>query len=437
MNETGWREKDDYTIREIRGYLEREKLDAFIPWKPAHIAYLTNYFDKVHVGIPWDEMIAMLVIPRDSDAFLAGATLHWAGLPEDGTQPWWLREFHPVWESSAKTFEKTIALIRKKRMDKARIGVELKWMPAMVYRYFANALPHVEFVPADSLIPQLRLVKTKREQALMKHAAETGLRCMEAYMQALRNGATVREAELARARRALDFGGEFVGGPQRVSWTGGTDVTPAWWDASVRRRYESSPIGKTWNDSPFDSPILVTHLETLYQFYYSDLAWHEFIGPEPAGAELFHWGNKTVSHDGGSVVFKGDGRVSYDELCGDFLLLRRVQREAIRTIKPGMDQWQAKQAVDDYLASDREARERITMYFLHSLGLEIHEEPILAARKVFDGAAPVPVERAIRYYPGAVMSSEWFTNYWTVEEPFLMTETGWEPLIELKGLVSR
>lgn len=436
MQPTGWREKDDYTIREMRAYLEREKLDAFIPWKPAHIAYLTNYFDKVHVGIPWDEMIAVLVIPKDAAAFLVGATLHWAGIPEDHTQPWWLGEWHPVWGSGHHTLAKAVELLQQKGLAKARIGVETKWMPAQVQATLATALPHAHFVPADTAIPQIRLIKTPREQALMQQAAEIGLRCMEAYMQAIRGGATIREAELARAQRALECGGEFVGGPQRVSWTGGTDVTPAWWDEPVRRRYEASPIGKTWNDVPFDAPILVTHLETLYQFYYADLAWHELIGPEPDGATLFPWGNKTVSHDGGTVVSRGDGRVRYDELCRDFTLLRRVQREAIRHIKPGMDQWQAKQAVDNYLAADPAAKERITMYFLHSLGLEIHEEPILVARQVFDGADPVPVERAIRYDPGTVISSEWFTRYWTVEEPFVMTATGWEPLIELKGLVS-
>ena len=37
--------------------------------------------------------------------------------------------------------------------------------------------------------------------------------------------------------------------------------------------------------------------------------------------------------------------------------------------------------------------------------------------------------------PGAVVSSEWFSRCWTVEDPFVMTETGWEPLAQLQGLI--
>ncbi len=56
MKTTGWQEKDDRTIREMREYMVRERLDAFIPWKTAHIAYLTNYYDIVHMNIFWEEM---------------------------------------------------------------------------------------------------------------------------------------------------------------------------------------------------------------------------------------------------------------------------------------------------------------------------------------------------------------------------------------------
>ncbi len=436
MKKTGWEEKDDYTIKEIRNYMKREKLDAFIPWKQSHLAYLLNYYDRLHSGILWEEMISVLVIPQESDAFLVGSTLHWTGIREDHVFPWWLEEFHEEWSSTEATMKKTFELLRKKGLGKARIGIETKWMPAQMYNYIKSSMPEVDFVSADLLVPQIRLIKTKREQQLMKYAAEIGIRCMELYMRALRNGASRREAEILRAKHAVELGGEWAGGPYRVEWTGGIDVTPAWLDAPVRRKYESTYAGKTFNDTPYDFPFFVTHYEAFFQGYYSDLAWHEFIGPEPAESDVFTYGEK-VSYDGSSVKSKGKREVTYGEIRENFEVTRRVQREAIQNIRPGMDHNQAKEALEDFIKSDAEAKKHISYFFIHSLGIDIHEEPMIACRKLYDPTAkPIPLDGPIFFYPGAVVSSEWFTEYLTVEEPFIMTKNGWEPLCELKGLVS-
>ena len=96
MSSMGWKEKDDRTITEIRQYLISEKLHAFIPWKPAHFAYLTNYFDLLHFGIPWEEMAVLLVIPRSDDAFVVGEDWLLVGKEGLGVAPWWLSERHPT-----------------------------------------------------------------------------------------------------------------------------------------------------------------------------------------------------------------------------------------------------------------------------------------------------------------------------------------------------
>ena len=68
MAQTGWKEKDDRTIAQMRDYMEREGLDAFIPSKTEHIAYLLNYWDIVHTSILWEERTALLVVPARGEA---------------------------------------------------------------------------------------------------------------------------------------------------------------------------------------------------------------------------------------------------------------------------------------------------------------------------------------------------------------------------------
>ena len=45
--ETGFKEKDDYTIKGIREFLEKGKLDSVIICNPINIGYLCNYFDTI------------------------------------------------------------------------------------------------------------------------------------------------------------------------------------------------------------------------------------------------------------------------------------------------------------------------------------------------------------------------------------------------------
>ncbi len=422
MKKTGWREKDDYTIREIRAYMERERLDTFIPWKPTHIGYLTNYYDTSHLDIlvqQWEELTAFLVIPLESDAFVVGAHKHFIGM-DDSVKPWWITERHNSSRDASpkkeqKIINDTADLIKQKGLGRGRIGVETKWLPVEVHAHLTKALPDVEFVAANCLVPQIRFKKTVREQGLIRKASELGLRSMEAYMLAIAQGADRREAELVRATRALEYGGEFFGGANRFCWTGGNDANTAWWDPPARHEFEMSTDGKTWKGVSYDSPFFVTHFEAKYQGYYTDLAWHQFHGPEPDQDDVFTWGERECS---------------YGDACADFEIVRRAQSGALGSIRPGMNQMEAKRAVEDYLESDTEAKERVTTYFVHSIGLEIHEEPALSAR-----LNPVPFDGAILYQEGSIVASEWFTDLWTVEEPFLLTATGWEPLVELKGLV--
>ncbi|MBI2441420.1 MAG: aminopeptidase P family protein [Lentisphaerae bacterium] len=433
MKNTGWREKDDRTIREIRAYLEREKLDAFIPSKETHICYLTNYYDSIHMALLWEEMTAFLVIPKESEAFIVGAHENYAGYEEFGVAPWWLTTRYGGYDyaDGEQTRQGVVDLIKKRGLSHGRIGIELKWMPAAVYAFLRAALPDVTFVSADLLVPQIRLVKTTRELSLLKKAAELGQRAMETYMQAIRLGATRREAEVVRAQKALDYGGEWIGGASRVSWTGGIDDTPAWWDAPARRRFDAAATTKNYLGLPDNAPFLITHYESRFQYFWGDQAWHEFYGPEPADDDLLDFAGK---------------QVRYAEARRNFEIMRRVQREAINAVRPGLDHYQARAAIDRYLRDNPEGAEaagidpanpsgtkHAGMYFVHAIGLDIHEEPVIASR----APRPVPLDGPIYIQPGTVLQSEWLGPLWTLEEPFVLTEKGcWEPLVDLPGLIA-
>ncbi|MCX5660684.1 MAG: aminopeptidase P family N-terminal domain-containing protein [Planctomycetota bacterium] len=420
---TGWREKDERTLVEVRRLLARDRLDAILPWKAAHRAYLLNFFDAVHADVPWEEMATFLVLPLEGDPFISGSHEHVAGRVPYGVCPGWLKPENRSgeWWGCDENLAVFVGEMKRRGLARARVGYEKKWLPVAMFEKLRAALPDVTWVPADTIVPQVRLVKTPREQALMRRAVVGGFAAMEAYCSALRSGATLEEAQLARAHRALDAGVEWVGGAMRMAWTGGTFETLDWWDAPAREQIRRSPVGRNWLLLPDDAPICVTHFETRCQFYFSDIAWHEFLGPAPS--------------DGDRVVWSADSEpmrlFAWRDLVRDFEVMRVVQREAINQIRIGMDQAEARAAVERYLAGNADYQEHGRGYFIHSLGLEIHEEPILAAAN----PNALPVDGPILFQPGAVCSSEWFSRHWTVEDPFVLGADGkWEPLAPLRGV---
>lgn len=422
---TGWREKDERSLTEVRRLLSAARLDALLPWKTAHLAYLTNFLDGVHAAVPYEEMATFLLLPLEKDAFISGSHEHVAGRPQFGTAPGWLKPENRSGEWWG--FDQNIAVfadqMKARGLSRAKVGYEKKWLPILVFEKLRAALPDVEWIPADTIVPQVRLSKTPREQALMRHAVQGGFTAMEAYSAALRAGATRAEAELVRAKSALDAGVEWVGGATRMSWTGGTFETLPWWDAAARQQFLATPLGRNWQQLPDDVPICVTHFETRHHYYFSDIAWHETLGPEPAP-------NDQIAFAADSVP----GRHSWREMVRDYDVIRQVQRDAINQIRIGMNQAQARAAVEAYLARTPEYAEHGRGYFIHSLGLEVHEEPILAAAN----PEAMPVDGPIIFEPGAVCSSEWFSRFWTVEDPFVLRADGrWEPLTELRGLAPR
>lgn len=425
MKETGSREKDDRVINEIHNYLDNNKLDAFIPSKIAHIGYLLNFYDILHMNITWEEIIFMLIIPLESDTFIVGGIEDFAGEPEFGVSPWWLLERYGGSRSYEKTLKNIVKIFKKKGLDKGRIGIEYKWIPVPIYNYLSSELPNVEFVSADLLIPQIRFIKTKREQMIITKASNIGIRCMEVYMNAIRSGATRFEAESIRAKCAIDYGGEWWGGSRRLNWAGGSEYTPAWWDPTALKKFISTNNIRNYKKVSDNFPFYITHFETIFQYYWADLAWHEYFGAEPEDNEIFLWNDK---------------KVTYQESKKDFEIIRYIQKESLQKILPGMDHLQAKKAVDNFIKSDSEFLNCVYQYLIHGVGLEVHEEPILIfyeeppeTRQLHP--SPVPRDGLILFYPGAVVCSEWLTSMWTVEEPFVMTEKGWEPLVELRGII--
>lgn len=105
-------------------------------------------------------------------------------------------------------------LIKEKGLDKARIGVELDFIPVNDLVAFRDCLPSVEFVDSSRILKQLQLIKSEAEIALLHRAAEIAETGLMNTAEAARPGLCARDLSLifqtaildeVRARDVTDF----------------------------------------------------------------------------------------------------------------------------------------------------------------------------------------------------------------------------------------
>jgi len=99
-------------------------------------------------------------------------------------------------------------VISERGAERGRIGLAggevISWTSQQLLQ---SALPHAEFVPADDVVEDLRMIKSEAELTAMRRAAEVGDALMEATLEvALRPGTTEAQAVAAGHAAAIERG---------------------------------------------------------------------------------------------------------------------------------------------------------------------------------------------------------------------------------------
>lgn len=437
---SGWKEKDDHIYNGLMKLMEQDQIDAFIPWYPSHLGYMLNHYDPLHQNLPWDEMLGVLVFPRESNPYLAGCLYCWRGLRQNATQPWWLKEEEEYFEyygDGYKVIDAAIEIMEKRGLADKKIGVEERYMPSRALEYFKKKMPNATFVSADHYILQVRSVKVSKEWDLIRKAYEAAYRAEEAYVQALRCGRPVQEALKIRAKLAVDLGCEMYGGPDGMFLGGGDDQTPMWYDPDVRKKYKENLLSKTFNAVPYHGDVCIHHGETKYQKYWSDYCICKLLIDEPEPDDLITVGPPKLDKpiDDQPINPNTKRQIPYKEFKAEYEMLRKVQREAIQAIKPGMNQFDAYDALVAYLKGNPEQAAVIRTVYIHSVGLEVHEEPFFSFLGFGNPGNFTPKDKPVYFDAGSITTAEFAGTYSMIEDIFGLTGNGWVPLTKFPELI--
>jgi Xaa-Pro aminopeptidase len=166
--------------------------------RPENVAYLSNHFPPFPTGMFWGEARglghAALIIPDGEHVFFDTTVRRdWCPSPPP-------RRNQPVHQRriTRETVARPVGLL----------GDDL--MPVAMYREITQALPGLTLEPADDLLTSLRLIKSEREQQLMRRACAICDIGYTATFNAILDGATEAAVCGAGIGAAMTAGADFI-----------------------------------------------------------------------------------------------------------------------------------------------------------------------------------------------------------------------------------
>lgn len=225
--------------------LEAEGLDALVLFQPENFRYATGV--AAGVATMWGRAgSAIALVPADekaklaaviSDHAFAGAA-RLADKIDFRTHRIWIdmvsvnnaktiEDINVAYRQTnnvgprAETFDQDIAfkllsdLLAERGLSKARIGVDLEFMPAADFAVLKTALPSIEWRDASILVKRLRLIKNSHEIEYLRSAAGYAESGLENMLKAATRGSSVNvlsSAWLEGATQAARENGQALSG---------------------------------------------------------------------------------------------------------------------------------------------------------------------------------------------------------------------------------
>ncbi len=106
--------------------------------------------------------------------------------------------------------EATCSILTKRGFVKGKIGIQTSVLTQSQYSEMKKFLPNSEFVPADDIMPKIKVKKSPAEIEYMKKAGELSARAMRSSMNVCRAGITDNDVAASAFDVLIRGGSEFM-----------------------------------------------------------------------------------------------------------------------------------------------------------------------------------------------------------------------------------
>ncbi|MGH7848554.1 MAG: M24 family metallopeptidase [Candidatus Binatia bacterium] len=153
-------------IERHRQAMRAHGLDALIALSPENVTYTSGFVIPSQSLMRWrhaasvvtaDGRVSMVVIDMEENTVrgLAG-----------------IQDVRAYREFADDPMDKLCELLADLKLDRAKVGIEMDFIPAKDFQTLARTVPRIIFVPAESIFNRLREVKTAKELKLMRRLSK-------------------------------------------------------------------------------------------------------------------------------------------------------------------------------------------------------------------------------------------------------------------------
>src|SRR5437870_7239656 len=154
--------RQDVIARQVAA-MRAANLDAIVSISPENFAYVIGFLSPTAPLMRWRH--AMALVTADGATALVVVDMEASTIrakSPEGTEIAVWREF------KFDAMQVLANLLRKRGLGKARIGIELDYLPAADLSELQKLLPEAMFVPAQNLLARLRQIKTPAEIEILR-----------------------------------------------------------------------------------------------------------------------------------------------------------------------------------------------------------------------------------------------------------------------------
>ncbi len=307
----------------LRREMAAAGVDAVIGVSPENVQHLAGVFIISQRMIP--DRLAFAVYPREGAPFFVVSTV----VEYTARTQSWIDEIVPYTEHAVQPVDGLVGALQDRGLDRGRVWLETGYLPARDGDALRGALPHLEILDAERVLNRSRMVKTPEEIRRMTEIARVWETAVQDAYAATAPGESERSIAGRMVRTLQERGADWV---PFVSFASGPERTLI---------AHSVP-----DDTPVE-PGRIMRLDMVGFFcgYYTDYGRMAIIGePSPAQRDAYR---KIVT----------------------------LQREMITRAAQGR---RARDLYQESVEIGRELGMDFEMDAIgHSLGLRLHEYPIL------------------------------------------------------------
>jgi Xaa-Pro dipeptidase len=251
-------EEHDARLDAAREAMDERGLTALLLASPEDIYYLLGLN---HLGY---FAVTLLVLPLDGPPLLVSRAMESATVQVQAP-----RCVQVPYEDGVDPAGAAIAALRQAGAGDGHVGVERSsmYLPLDVWERISGGLPEVRWSDASGLVGQSRMVKSPREIAYVRRAAEISDRALRAGLARAGEGVTEREVAAAIYAELIRAGSESPGVPPMVR------ATP-----TLKLEHV------TWSDRPLErGDALFVELSGSVARYHAPISRIVHVGEEPVG----------------------------------------------------------------------------------------------------------------------------------------------------------